>query len=231
MKKEHKYYLKWDVDKRSFTLDVEYSHFEFAYSIRRVLITLEQAKQFANRIEYKYLDRDKHVDMNVLEFEFDRFFVLCKTCGVATSKVDLTKRQGKLCYDCYQIALVGRRKEAFKAYWERQRIIRLQTYAKTDQGIADAVGLDAIRANIKIQLAKHGKTQTDMAKMLGLYVGSVSTMLNTRKGIKIEYVYKVAEWLFVPVDLLLKMPRGVRPLKRKNKIPINIYRKPMKIIR
>lgn len=231
MKKEPKYYLKWDVDKKSFALDVEYAFYELAYSIRNVLITMEQAKQFASRIEHRYLDRGKYVDMNVLEFEFDRFFMVCKTCGTATSKINLTRRQGQQCYDCYQTTLIGRRKEAFKAYWERQRVIKLQAYAKTDQGMADAVGLDAIRANIKIQLAKHGKTQTEMAKMLGVYVGSASTMLNTRKGIKIEYVYKIAEWLFIPVDLLLKMPRGARPLKRKNKIPINIYRKPMKIIR
>lgn len=231
MSEESRYYLKWDIENKSFLLDTEYVRNGLAYSVKRTLITQEQAGQFAERIEDRYLNRKKYIDMNVLEFEFERFFKICKKCGTATSKIVWARRQKDLCFSCYQDALVERRKEGFRRYIERRRVIRLQNYAKTDQGIADAVGVPAIKANIKIQLKKHGKTQSDLCKVLGTYDGTVSKMLNGNKSIKIEYIYKIAEWLFVPIDQLLKMPRGSRPLRRKNKIPINIYRNKMRYVR
>lgn len=230
MSKESKYFLKWDVENKSFLLDPDYAKNGLAYSIARTQITPAQAAQFAERVEERYFNRNKYVDMNVLEFEFKRFFKVCK-CGAATSRVDWVIRQKDLCFSCYQAQIPIRRAAATRAYAERMRIKRLQQYAKTDQGIADAVGVPAIKANIKIQLAKHGKTQAELGKHLGLYDGTISKILNGNKSIRIEYIYKIAEWLFVPIDLLLKMPRGSRPLRKKYKIPINIYRGKMRYVR
>lgn len=230
MKKDNLYYLKWDLENESFLLDVDFRVSDFAYSIKRQLITQDQAVKYGEKIEYKYLNRNRYIDLNVLEFEFERFFVVCKKCGVATAKPDWLRRQGDLCFVCYQAGLTDKRKQAWAKYWERKRIEKLQIYAKTDQGIADSIGVNAIRANIKIQLAKAGKTQTDLANMLKMKPSNVSLMLSTNKTMKIEYIYKISEWLFVPVDLLMKRPRGMDRLKRKNKIPINIYRKSMKRI-
>jgi hypothetical protein len=224
MKKDNLYYLKWDLENKSFLLDTQSTLNGFDYCIKKQLITQEQAVKFGEKIEYKYLNRNRYIDMNVLEFEFERFFIICKKCKTATAKPDWARRQGDLCYDCYRAGLSDKYKALWKKYWERRRLERLQIYAKTDQGIADSVGASAIRANIKIQLIKAGKTQNDLAAMLGTRPGNVSKMFLNNKTLKIEIIYKVAEWLFIPIDLLLKRPRGANKVKRKNKIPINIYR-------
>lgn len=231
MKPEKKYYLKWDVDNKSFLLDTSYRVSDFTYGIRQVLVTPEQAEQFSELISRKYLDRNKYIDMNVLEFEFDQFFLRCKDCGVATTKVDHVKRQGKLCYDCYQLAIRDNWKMARRETIERERVARMAEYIKTPQGRADILGAKAIKANIMIQLKLAGKSRGELAARLGRSDSSLSTMLNHGKSIRISDLFDICEWLFVPIDLLLKPPRGAAPLKKKNNIPVVIYKKPMKTVK
>ena len=231
MKSPKKYYLKWDIDQGSFLLDVSFRAEGFIYGIRQVLITPEQAEQFSELISRRYLDKNKYIDMNVLEFEFDRFFTKCTECGIVTSKVDRTTRQGNLCYDCYQLTIMDNWKQSRRATLERQRVQKLAIYAKTPQGLADIVGARVIKSNILIQLKKAGKTQGQLAEAIGMREDSLSTMLTYGKSVRIEELFKISEWLFVPIDLLLKQPRGLAPLKKKNNIPVIIYRKPMRTIK
>lgn len=231
MKAPDKYYLKWDVEKASFMLDKSFHVDGFIYSIRKILITPEQAEQFAERITKKYLQKGKYIDMNVLEYEFDWFFHICKECGTATTHVDWVKRQEVWCYDCYHDRLEDKYRAGWRKHWERKRVERMKLYAKTEQGIADTVGLKAIKANVIIQMKKAGKTQADLAVVLGNTEENINKLLNANKSIKMEYLYKIAEWLFVPMDLLLKQPRGQAPLKRRNGIPVVMYRKIMKTIK
>lgn len=229
--KEKQYYLKWDIDNESFLLDVSYRNSDFVYGIRKVKITEIQANQFGERIERMYLDRGKFINLAILEYEFDKFFHICVDCGKATAHVTWVKRQKEWCYDCYHGHLSEIYKERAKIYIEKERIKRLQEYVKTNQGIADVIGAKAIKANVYVQMKIHNKTQKELAPVLGLTEESVSRLFNNRKSVKIEYLYKIAEWLIVPMDLLLKVPRGTVPLKRKNGIPILIYHKPMKTVK
>jgi Helix-turn-helix len=228
---EKTYYLKWNVDEGSFLLDKRYKASDFCYSIRKLLITEDQAAEFADRIQAMYIDKSKIVNMNVLEFEFDKFFHVCKVCKTPTSHVQWAKRQGDWCWDCYQENIRENWKESRKKTIELERVDKMKDYIKTDQGRCDVVGLDTIKVNIDIQLRKHGKTRKDLAQALGSTEKAIVGMMNKNQSIKIEYLYTIAEWLFVPIDLLLKMPRGAAPLKKKNGIPISVYRQPMKTIK
>ena len=230
MKAVKKYYLKWNIEEQEFLLDASYLASNLTYGIRQVLVTPEQAELFSEIIEDRYISRKKYIDMNLLEFEFDKQFHICK-CGIATHHSKWAKRYGKECYECYLLSMSARFSESRKKVVERDRIIRLQKYIKTEQGRADIIGLKAIKVNIQIQLKKHNKTQTELAGVLGIGIDAVSDMLNKNKSIRIEYLYKICEWLFVPMDLMLKVPRGTLPLKKKHNIPIAVYHKPIKIIR
>ena len=228
---EKTYYLKWNVEEESFLLDKRYKASDFCYSIRKVLITEDQAAEFAERIQVKYIDKEKTLNMNVLEFEFDKFFHICKDCDAVTSHVHWVVRQKEWCMDCYQTHLRDAWKESFRANNEIKRVEQMKSYVKTDQGKCDVVGLKVIKSNIELQMLKQGKTQIDLSKTLGITEKAVSCMLNKNKSIKIEYLYAIAEWLFVPIDLLLKMPRGAAPLKKKHGIPIAVYRNRMKTVK
>lgn len=114
---------------------------------------------------------------------------------------------------------------------EQERVMKMQAYVKTDQGKADIVGLKVIKDNVKVQLKKYHKTQKDLGEALGMTEESANKLLNKNTSMRIEHLYAIAEWLFVPIDLLLKAPRGSVPMRRKNNIPIVIYRKPMKMIK
>jgi len=229
--KEKLYYLKWDIDNESFLLDVSYRSSDFVYGIRKVHITEFQANEFGAWIEKRYINKGKFINITILEYEFDKFFHICEDCGKATSHTTWVKRQRNWCYDCYHGHLNEIYREKAKIYIENERIKRLQEYVKTNQGIADVIGAKVIKANVYVQLKKHNKTQKELAQVLGLTEESVSRLFNNRKSVKIEYLYKIAEWLFVPMDLLLAVPRGTVPLKRKNGIPILIYHKPMKTVK
>lgn len=228
---EKTYYLKWNIEEESFLLDKRYKASDFCYSIRKVMITEDQAAEFSYRIQTKYIDKQKTVNLNVLEFEFDKFFHICKDCGTVTSHVHWVDRQKKWCIDCYKIHLRDAWKESFKETQEERRVEQMKNYIKTDQGRCDVVGLKVIKANIEIEMLKQGKNHGDLARALGFTDKGVSCLLNKNKSIKIEYLYTIAEWLFIPIDLLLKMPRGTLPLKKKHGIPIAIYRQPMKTVR
>jgi transcriptional regulator with XRE-family HTH domain len=59
---------------------------------------------------------------------------------------------------------------------------------------------------------------------------SVARMFNGNKSISAERLFKIAEWLLVPFDVLVKPPRGER-FKKKNGIPVHVYKNPIKRIK
>lgn len=231
MKKEKLYYLKWDIDNESFLLDVSYKNSDFVYGIRKHQITEFQANEFGDLMEKRYINKGKFLNLTILEYEFDKFFHICKDCGKVTSHTAWVKRQRNWCYDCYHGHLTEIYRESAKIVVERERIKRLQEYVKTNQGIADVIGAKVIKANVYVQMKIRNKTNKELAQVLGITEESASRLFHGRKSVKIEHLYKIAEWLFVPMDLLLKIPRGTLPLKKKHGIPIVIYRKPMKTIK
>ena len=45
------YYLKWDIDNKSFLLDVAFRESDFVYGIKKQLVTEDQANEFADVME------------------------------------------------------------------------------------------------------------------------------------------------------------------------------------
>ena len=233
------YYLKYNVESGAFQFELKYATStktnrlteDMFYGIRKVLITEEQGNQFYDKINLLYLSKGKEINLNILEYEFSRQFYICKTCGKPTHMNDHAKRYTHYCYECYVLRMTEMYKESRAIVEERERVIKMQEYVKTIQGRCDCLGLKIIRSNIIIQLKKNSKTQTELAVALGVTDTSCHRILYSNKSIKVEYLYKISEFLLIPIDLLLKSPRGLAPLKKKNNIPIIMYRKSMKSIK
>ena len=225
------FYLKYSIETHEWLLDVKYSTENFCYGIRKHLITQYQAELFVERIDKLYIKKNKDVNLNILEFEFDNSFHICYTCGKATYHDDWYPRYKTHCYEHYLEVMTEMYKISRAKVIERERLENLKEYLKTEQGKADLIGLQVLRSNIIIQLRKHSKTQTELAVALGVTDTSCHRILYDNLSIKVEYLYKISEFLLIPIDLLLKSPRGLAPLKKKNNIPICVYRKPMRSIK
>ena len=202
------YYLKWDIDTKSFLLDVSFRESDFVYGIKKELVTQDQANEFADLMEKRYTAKGKELNLTFLEYEFGKFFHVCVDCGTATTHTEWVVRQRNWCYECYHGHLSEMYSIRSKEVMERERIKRMKEYIKTKQGKADILGAKGIKANIIVQLKIHSKTQKDLAERLKMTEGNVSELLNRRKSIKIEYLYAIAEWLLVPIDLLIIAIRG-----------------------
>lgn len=71
----------------------------------------------------------------------------------------------------------------------------------TDFGIPTELG-----NNIRAEMARKRKTQTQLAAMLGLSQSGVSERLNGRVEFSASQLYRVSEWLDVSVSALLPDP-------------------------
>ena len=225
------YYLKYSVDTHEWLLDVKFRTENFYYGIRKHLITPDQADLFVERIDKLYIKKNKDINLNILEFEFEKSFHICYTCGKATYYTDWYSRYKTHCYEHYLEVMTEMYKISRAKVIERERLENLKEYLKTTQGLADKIGLKIIRSNIIIQLKKHSKTQTELSECLNVTSTSCHRILYDNKSIKIEYLYKISEYLMIPIELLLKAPRGMNPLKKKHNIPICMYHSKRKTIK
>jgi hypothetical protein len=168
------------------------------------------------------------INLNVLEFEFDKYFHICCECKYVTEHPEWADRFGNRCYECYQDTLFEKRSIAIKKVARRKREEQLRLYVKTDIGQVDIAGVRIVWANIRIELLRNGRKLTELAKLLGVSDGLLNQMMYRDQTIKTATIYKIAEWLMTPFEIFVRLPRGTKPLKRKNGIPILIYHKRMK---
>ena len=63
-----------------------------------------------------------------------------------------------------------------------------------------------IVTNIQTELEKGNKKQTDLAEVIGVSGQAMSEIMNGTRAINAVELYKVSEYLHVPMDTLIKMP-------------------------
>jgi plasmid maintenance system antidote protein VapI len=216
------YYLKFNVVEKKFALDTVFRAENDYYAIKNAPLTEAQAEEFVARIERKYISQSKPFEMNLLEAEFNLHFKICSECKVVITRKKWLKHHGSKCAACYsevkgEIIAKKRRKVVAE-----KRTEALKEYVSTEQGVIDTVGAQMIFNNIKVQLLKKNKTQTELAELLEMSSpSSVTRMFHGNKSITADRLFKIAEWLRVPFDVLVKLPRGVK-VEKKNGVPVNV---------
>lgn len=63
-----------------------------------------------------------------------------------------------------------------------------------------------IVTNIQTELEKGNKKQTDLAEVIGVSGQAMSEIMNGTRAINAVELYKISEYLHVPMDTLIKMP-------------------------
>lgn len=176
------------------------------------MIGSRQGKVLKERITNRFLYKRRKPFLQEIEHEFYKIFHVCKTCGHVTNKQGEHKHQkrwGDECKKCYQKTRIRRRKEWEATKDHRKVIRRYKLHLNTLQGQIDAVPIEVIESNVRLEMKLQGKTPKEMAQFMGVSQSRFSEMFRT-VSIKKDYLLKMSEYLFVPVEKLIRRPRGVR---------------------
>jgi transcriptional regulator with XRE-family HTH domain len=212
------FYVKWHVEDGILILD----QLKKKTSSKEILvvpnrITKAQGKRLKERITDRYLYKKRNPFVNEIEHEFHSIFHTCKQCGYVTDREKVNKAWGDLCNICFRKLQQEKLKEyqANKDY--RKKVRKLKKYLQTTQGKIDAVPLDVIESNVRMEVVRQGKTMRELAKHLNISDSKMSLLFSGKK-LDSDDLEAICEYLMTPMELFLRLPRGVY-IKRQDGIP------------
>lgn len=226
-----KYYLKFNVETRKFALDKMYKTENNFYSIKKVLINESQADEFVSVMTKRYFERESKrnnvIGLTLLEAEFSKFFHVCEECGFVYSHSEYRKYFGKLCKKCNAAHRGEKTAERNRKKARQRKVEKIIEHMDTPQGKIDFVGAKIVYENIRKEMIKQGKDRAELADVIGVTQSRAYEMFYSNKTIQLERLYKISEWLFVPIENLVKPPRGYKPPKKYG-VPEHMYRNSIK---
>lgn len=202
------YFLKYDIEAGEIILDKSRRR----ASIRELLIvpykvSTRQGERLSERIGVDRLKRGRILFSHEVEYIFNRMFNVCKECGFVTDKVKSRKQWNGLCRSCFREYQEAQKIEFRDKRDYRRQIRKYKLHLNTLQGQIDSVPLELIEANVRLELKKQGKTVKSLSDGIKLRQSKINEMFKG-KTIKKEYLLEISEYLFVPVEKLLRIPRG-----------------------
>lgn len=69
----------------------------------------------------------------------------------------------------------------------------------------------AVAGEVRAALARHQKTQDDLAQVLGIVQPAVSARLTGKRSFRAEEIAAIAQWLDMPVSQLIPTAREAVP--------------------
>lgn len=63
-----------------------------------------------------------------------------------------------------------------------------------------------IANNIRAEMKKENKKQTDLAEGIGVSRQTMSELMSGARAINVSELHKISEYLYVPMDSLMRMP-------------------------
>lgn len=214
-----RYFLKYNV--ASGTIVLDQSKIKKHYDELLVLpnrITKSQGKRLKDRITDRFLYRDRKAFINEVEYEFKEIFNICTGCGFVTDKDKTNKAWGRLCSQCFREEQANTRRRNQAAKDERRQLRRYRLHLQTIQGQIDAIPMEIIESNVRFEMRRQGKTMKNVAEAIGISNSAMSRLLKN-KFIDKDELQLISEYLFVPLEKFLRVPRGVRIPKTIDDIP------------
>jgi len=172
-------------------------------------ITKLQAKTLKNQLGARQLIKGRKLFLSEVEEEFNKLFSVCKTCGFVTDRSKINKAWDGECKSCFRNTQEERKRENQANRDYLRQIRKYKLHLNTLQGQIDSVPVPLIVSNIQFEMKKQGKKFKDLADYLELSQPKLNEMLGG-KSIKKEYLLLVCEFLFVPLEKLLKRQRGFK---------------------
>lgn len=205
-----RFYLKYDISVGELILDPSRKR----ATINELLvvpnrITQTQGKTLKKRLETRQLIKGRKLFVPEVEEEFHKLFSVCKTCGFVTDRNRINKAWSGECKSCFRETQEARKRENQANRDYIRQIRKYKLHLKTLQGRIDSVPAPLIVSNINFEMKKQGKKWKDLADYLELSQPKLNEILGG-KTIRKEYLLLVCEFLFVPVEKLLKRQRGFK---------------------
>ena len=212
------FFLKYDIGAGEIILDqskAKMSHNEILVLPNR--ITERQGARLKERLTDRFLYKDRKPFVSEVEYEFGKIFSVCKSCGFVTDRDKTNKAWGGLCKKCFRKHQEEKKREyqANKDY--RKKVRRLKEYIKTSQGRVDAVPIEVIESNIRMEVIRQNRTMRELAGHLNMSDKQMSVLFENKR-IDFDLLQAICEHLTTPMEQMLRLPRGFR-LKRQNGLP------------
>lgn len=215
------YFVKLDIDSGKIILDItdeKKNHNELLIPDYR--LSEEQGKMLSDRLK-KY-KKPQYPDA-ILECR--RIFYPCKQCGYVVTSEKANKAWNGLCEPCFRVNQKNRRKlydterEEEKAL--QNRLERYKRHIATTQGRIDAVPIEIIESNIRLEMFSKGLLYKDLARTLRMTSPQVSQLFYN-KYIKAGTLKSIAKFIGVDLKALLKVPKEYK-IEMYNGIPASWF--------
>lgn len=205
-----RYFLKYNVAVGEIILDASRKRVSVdELLVTKSRITKTQAETLKKRLETRQLIKGRKLFLSEVEEEFNKLFSVCKTCGFVTDRAKINKTWDGECRSCFRETQEVRKRENQANRDYLRQIRKYKLHLNTLQGQIDSVPVPLIVSNIQFEMKKQGKKFKDLADYLELPQSKLNEMFGG-KTIRKEYLLLVCEFLFVPVEKLLKRQRGFR---------------------
>ena len=180
-------------------------------------VTAEQARTLNEVIKNRPKYRDRKPYLFEVEIEFQKLFTVCDTCACAIDRAKHNKAWGKNCRDCHQIVVKKRTADRIKRRDYYRQVRRYRLHYNTPQGKVDAIPIQLIKENTRLEMKLKGETFSSVARALDIDEKAFRAFFENRT-ISRHLLAQIAGYLKIPISRLTHKRRGVT-LRLKDGVP------------